>query len=71
MKPAIDPATGCAHIKNLHTSLGYFRVCSACETCVPAIDQHHWSIEEEQITYCYGCGATFDHADDDPMEVNQ
>lgn len=66
-KPRIDPVTGCAHIENEHTPLGWFRVCSACKACVP-IAVHHMGavLEEANINYCYNCGETFDHTDDDP-----
>ena len=62
-KLSIDPVTGCAHIKNLILmSCLKFRVCSNCESEVPK------DIDEERINFCWSCGMTFDHADDDPKE---
>ena len=61
VKPKIDPVTGCAHIENFH---GYklFRVCSKCSATVPE------GIDEGDLNYCWNCGATFDHTDDEPEE---
>lgn len=64
MKPAIDPVTGCAHIKNLVT-YKRFRVCSCCDAEIPQ------ELPEEDIKYCWRCGETFDHSDDDPREEDE
>lgn len=61
-KPAIDPVTGCAHIMNLNTYCR-FRVCSYCHAEVKQDEP------EETINYCWRCGNTFDHTDDDPDVV--
>lgn len=71
-KPPFDPVTGCAHIVNEETPLGIYRACSSCRAGIP----DHLSgpngfgdyIDEENVDYCYSCGATFDHTDDDPKE---
>ena len=60
-KPWIDPVTGCAHIKNWKSPVyGWLRCCSYCDAEQPK------DIDEEFLTYCYNCGETFDHTDDDP-----
>lgn len=64
-KPSIDPITGCAHIKSINLNGCKFRVCSACHTEVPK------DVEESQVNYCYSCGETFDHTDDDERENDE
>ena len=60
-KPRRDIVTGCAHITNWKFKDGTIRrVCSYCDTDQPK------DIPEEQLHYCYHCGETFDHLDDDP-----
>ena len=59
---AIDPITGCAHIMNLNLNGCKFRVCSACHAEVPK------DVDKVKINYCYYCGETFDHSDDDEKE---
>ncbi|MBQ3478176.1 MAG: hypothetical protein IJH25_08400 [Clostridia bacterium] len=66
-KPAVDEVTGCAHIRNYKTTIGRFRGCSVCMAGVP----DHVSggyIDESIVEYCWNCGATFDHTDDDEEE---
>jgi len=63
-KPKIDPVTGCAHIKNYPS----WRGCSVCGAGVPECVSQRQYIEEEVVEYCWACGATFDHTDDDPKE---
>lgn len=59
----INPITGCAHVRN---DYGYkvFRVCSACDAIVPEIS----GINEDEIDYCWHCGAMFDHTEDDEVQ---
>ena len=74
-KPPIDPVTGCAHIMNEVTPLGIYRVCSFCRAGIP----DHTSgpngfgqyIDEGNVEFCYSCGVTFDHTDDEPKEANK
>lgn len=63
-KPRRDPVTGCAHIANWETpAFGVRRCCSYCDAPQPD------DINEELLNYCYSCGETFDHCDDDPKEA--
>jgi len=59
-KPKFDEVTGCTHIENVRTKFGGYRACAACGACMPK------DIDELRMNYCYRCGETFDHFDDDP-----
>lgn len=63
-KPRKDIVTGCVHITNWTFPNGATkRICSYCDSVQPA------DIDEEILKYCYYCGETFDHTDDDPAET--
>lgn len=63
-KPRKDIVTGCVHIMNWIGPAGQkWRACSYCDAIQPTGD-----LEESDLNFCYNCGETFDHMDDDPKE---
>lgn len=69
-KLAVNPVTGCAHIRNEKVGDKIYRVCSACGAEV-LFEGRHKRIEEKSLRYCYACGELFDHTDDEEKEIEE
>ena len=62
MKPARDPVTGCAHARVYRGIVNEFIPYIGCSVCGCEVPE---GVPLNSVHYCYSCGETFDHSDDE------